>query len=321
MRLSLTLLFASTMGCGLTLDFDPPEVDGGRRDASRPDTSRADTERADSMGNADARDRRDVSGDTHRVVTDCMSALEAMVPDGTPCDFVATCSLGRCLPKLSCEGGALFRRDDACTWTRCEDFVEMGGDVGDECGGMFDTCRTETMDCCHFEYACEGRRVTARTLCDPECELPVCPDYGGLGTVCTTSAACRPDESCVPTHVPPGCGTCLPVEGCLDDEGCSLGQVCVPSGPCSCDPKHCVSACAADAECPDTFTCQTGRCEPIPCDDPSYDCPMNFRCDPASRDNHGCQRLECEISADCDCGSCLGTTCSSGPARCRPIAL
>lgn len=140
-------------------------------------------------------------------------------------------------------------------------------------------------------------------------------------TLCLRDSDCMfSGGDCRPDGPSPGCGMCQEVGNrCEDDSGCPDGSVCVaykPQVSCYCGglALRCEEGCAT-AGCGDGYTCaDDGRCEEISCAD-GYTCPVNTVCG-SNLNDHGCTRLPCKSSADCECGACFFGECADRPGVC-----
>lgn len=211
MRLSFPLCFALLAGCGLTLDFDPPEgsADGGRRDGG--------SDAAHDGGERDARVDADGgmnSGDANPDVEppECRGSEE--------CEPPAVCVGGRCV-RAECGDGdldALEECDDGnledgdgcdadCTWTCAADR---------ECGPRIGCIAAICLD-----HRCVPQNTNG-TRCGDVASEAVCAD--GVCSTCGNEVL-DPDEECDATS---GCGTdcrflCATNLDCDPCERCVLG--------------------------------------------------------------------------------------------------
>ncbi len=157
-----------------------------------------------------------------------------------------------------------------------------------------------------------------------------CPDYLPPPPVfppCSDARAC--DEICFPPGAA-NCGVCTG-DTCVSDSECAEGDFCVDIlALCACSGTGVVTGClpdCGDAPCPsDEYECVTrpggSACVLARCTTGSYECGFNQVCDAddGSADVHGCVRRLCATDADCECGSCIGSRCYSGPGTCQPPA-
>jgi hypothetical protein len=135
--------------------------------------------------------------------------------------------------------------------------------------------------------------------------------YGYCPGFEATADACRVNEDCECGSCNLGsiCGGAGCASECGSDDDCADGWC--STGCCS----FCVAACPANP-CAAGLRCDeaTGRCNPIPCDDPEgAECATNTRCTDGA-----CQRLTCATNADCDCGTCAQGRCYDRPGQCCP---
>ncbi len=269
-------------------------------------------------------------GDAADVIRDCSRAVGA--PAGTPCDFADTCAGGftECGPPITtvCREGRVMHLSTICSRALprdCSEYLAWGV-PGDFCiESDFTGCVLETDRCCARSISCVGSAIVDVEACG-DCE-GWCAGYAPPPPhepACTSSASCGEGTVCVPSGTPPGCGACreLPHE-CDADAECEDGVcVTIPADSCTCggvagsvcepDCRLRDGACDADSVCT-----ASGRCEARSCH-AGWECPANTRCDlMVDRDAHGCGRVLCSTSADCDCGVCLDGACHDGPGSCR----
>lgn len=221
------LLGVVLSGCGLALDYDPPEPRAGGFDAGKP---------------PDASRPRDAAMPECTVASDCPA-------DGDVCNGVETCVEGRCvsISPLECDDGigctddhcdpaegclhgavdeACPNLDGAdCTDERCDPatgcYVEIPPDACDD--GI--DC---TLDVCDASFGAEACR---HTVIDGFCGDAVCdPARGCVGTMCAEAADC-PVRAC---QEPARCvaGRCESV-ALADGTPCDDGNPCSPSSACS----------------------------------------------------------------------------------------
>lgn len=230
------IVVALCSGCGLTLDFEPDDVDAGTDGG--PSDARVDSAAADTGS--------DASGDA-----------------GCPCDAPLTChpdgGCGEPCDRVVCRPGWECSDDDVCV----EPCATAGCDGDDVCldDVMCGPCRNNSD--CGPERICEESRCilpscTMPSDCEPdagECERWNCTEGEctypprPLGVPCADGRSeCDGDGECLP-H----CG-----DGEIDlrSEACDTG----PEGGDGCT-ASCEIGCVNDSDCFDPESCRTGECD------------------------------------------------------------
>jgi hypothetical protein len=325
----------SGTGCGLTLDYDPPDpvgIDGGRRDGG-------------------VRDGGDGA------MPECET--DEQCDDGNVCDGIEQCVAGRC------EGGAGPRcgdgidctddgcdpttgcfavprdercRDDGLTCTvercdptggcvselrheLCDDGIPCTDDICDPLSRS--GCRHEPRDAlcglarCDVELGCVGIECESDASCalgpcdesaacvDGRCERVVRPD----GHACDDGNPCTPTSECSggtcrgrATTLCPGraCWRCNPAGG-----GCDGSLIASAGTPCS-DENLCTEGdqCTATGECGSTVirACPSiGPCRDSVCNPSTGLCTSTIRTGPCDDSNR------CTTGDVCERGTCVGT--------------
>jgi hypothetical protein len=132
---------------------------------------------------------------------------------------------------------------------------------------------------CHDQADCNDAQ---------SCGVPVDPVTCGTGATCggDEDPACPTGWTCGP---PCDCGGAGCFQSCLapcSEVGCALGYTCQPDGICT------ITTCGDAADCPDTFDCSGGSCEP----------------------------KQCTSDANCGPGYCVRGRCSPEPGVCAEIS-
>lgn len=305
-------LCLGAVGCGLTLDYDPPSDAGADApfDAPRLDAP-APFDASDACGGCP-------EGSVCRAAV-CRAVCDAETPCGDT-DACEACIDGACVPTdLTCEGGS------ACLAGACDPATD---------GCVFE-------DTCPAGMACSaGTCVPGTCGLDSDCDAIV----GGCGFVCEAG-------TCVP-RVPPVCppifaASCEVIDPCtcegtgavdaslcgsedVCDEGTFLCVECVGDGDCfaagrapRCDPRtHTCVECVHDGDCSAGERCEVGTRTCVGCVE-NGDCDFPTpACDLLS---HAC--VECLRQTDCDGGevcdpstrSCVGCLDDSSCAGATPI--
>lgn len=199
-------------------------------------------------------------------------------------------------------------------------------------------CATD-VDC----SARAGGKCDTYTQACPRCNGHVCryPPPPCTPTNCGAGARCRADGTCelLPCNEGGACGqsfACDPTSPQADTRGCrpipcDSGTTCPTGTRCNlastrADAFGCeVTRCDQGYACPADARCRVGSsradahgCELIPCDD-GFACPSNTRCTatPPPSSSHGCTPITCKAESDCDCGYCIGGSCSAVPGTCQ----
>ncbi len=283
--LALSVLLA---GCGLTLDYYPPDpqpgIDGGRMDAGRADAAGADGGLPDG-GDEDA-----------GPPLDCLEDVDC--DDLDACTGLERCVEGACVPgePIACPDDDVCDGVDACVDGECVSGPAM-------------TCPMDANPCNGIE------------ICDPAIGCTALPPVPCDDGIDCTRDTCDPFEGCLheadATLCPPGPGRrCDPVRGGCQYDVCDA-STCVPTG---CVDAHCEEGvCMYTALCAlGTTTCCAGTCAPLGCSD-GNPCTTDS-CDPAA----GCVHTPisgtvtaCDDGNPCTIGdTCRGDgTCGSGPLR------
>jgi hypothetical protein len=267
-RLAVVALGLCSLGCGLVLDLDPPDVrpDAGRMDASAADAGR---EEEDAGREEDA-------------------GCGVCPDDGNPCTL-EHCVEGACTStnaELECDLDG-----DACTQDRCVDGTcSPNGDVtcpqGQHCeagacacdvGGLRpcgDQCITDRVGTC-----CEDSECAPPTVCTGAGGFCACPSGQRLCedrcidafTGCCTSSDCGSERFCVDDRCvcPPDTIDCGGVSCAPSETFCEPGETLANDCGSICLVKQCNDACQAEcvlgpaATCPfavSTSFCNAGRC-------------------------------------------------------------
>ena len=250
-------------------------------------------------------------GATERCETASGECVEAV-----PCEDSSTCSTGEtcdtcagvCRPST---GGAVCQRDE-----NCPGFDDYCDTCLGECQPKRELCAPCTADiqCGEDRDLCLNYASGSRA-CGVACggDLPSCP----AGYACDTEAGqctpltgdcgavrqCEDDAECPGVQICSATGLCVP--GCIADEACTAGNVCVGA--------RCVPPCTSDSDCADGQTCEDGRCKvPGGCTT-SREClePETY-CDRAlGMCVDGCQiDDDClDAAKECAAGSCVPRGC------------
>jgi len=188
-----------------------------------------------------------------------------------------------------------------------------------------------------------GGTCDAYTASCPKCNGHICryPPPPCMPNSCNVGERCRSDGACEPIPCNQG-GTCDPTFTCnptspkADRRGCApipcdSGYTCPVGTRCNlastrADAYGCeATPCDQGYACPTGSRCRVGSaradthgCELTPCDD-GFTCPENSRCtaSPAPVYSHGCTPLTCKSESECDCGYCIGGSCSAAPGTCQ----
>ncbi len=324
---SVSLLWcalATSAGCALTLDYDPPAADtGARMDGGQLDVGPVECAPGDACD------------------------------DGLACT-VDTCASGICQHAVTCaEGDCIARRGGVCQRACAGD-----ADCDDGVGCTDDTCSPLDGHCEHTS-SCDASRplclptgACVPTTCasDEDCDdTDACNGHercvdgtcrGGAPVVCPAS----PTDACAPLACDPRLGQCVRTPDdarCNDGVDCTV-DVCVGgNGDFACentpddlacdDGSQCTtevcdasSGCVvSQVECNATASCITGgSCNPSTgaCDY-TFSCAAGQVCTPS-----GCQVASCENDAQClslvdptGCTfHCVSGTCVPG-AHCAPF--
>lgn len=269
------------------------------------------------------------------------------IPDGVDpageCAGTGTCA-GTCSGARACRFPG---SSTPCGSTSCG-----GGAVtGTLCDGK-GGCVPGSLAAC-APYACAGGACRSSCTGDGDCAPAAYCDGGACkarkpaGTACTApgecgSGFCRDGVCCLAgcagicqsCNLPGSAGTCLPVEGADDPDGCTAITTCDGAGACK---KAAGQGCAAAADCAsgfcaDGFCCAAacgacrrcnvtpGTCTPIAAGtDPDGDCGA-YTCDGAGSCFAGCGgacSASCKPSFACVGGACLtakpaGAICAGG---------
>jgi hypothetical protein len=139
--------------------------------------------------------------------------------------------------------------------------------------------------------------------------------------VATLGEQCHADEECEPGTFCHEAGVC--VQGCERDDQCAEGERCSASRCILdttdvCDPEcgdgercvqgQCVPECEQMVDCPTSFTCVSGRCEPAECAE-DVDCAGRAICQEGL-----CRSVACLENADCaDDSICADHECMVVP--------
>lgn len=197
----------------------------------------------------------------------------------------------------------------------------------------YTTCHT-TSDCPDDWQYCDvdpdpgcGIQQVATMTCahDADCGAAfVCQDYDltgpcvdpsqSHGTMCTewcTPGTCEPDRTCAP-------GGHCELTACTQGWACAVGEVCevgqAGADLHGCAPQPCSEGydCGAGvASCaPGSAEADAHGCVPTSCAS-GYACGANQRCNPPYGDAHHCEKLACQLDADCDCGACVEQRCEA----------
>lgn len=315
-RAALVLLSFVAGGCGLTLDYDPPDdagIDANLQGLDAP------LQRLDASEDAGCSCPR---GEVCDVAGNCV-AVPCVDPNldcaGLPppaCGGGYACVDGRCAAPSppSCPAPQCGSFDACCVGTP---------DDGDCVDG--DVCDPSTLSCvgCLADPDCAmGCDTTAqRCMCagDADCASPRALCVGGLCEGCTTDTDCMARTTpycdletggcvaCDATRLCPDGATC--VEGdcvaCLGDSDCARGEFC--------ELATCVE-CTSDRPCLFGF-CEAGRCVVAPIDPVPEICGNGVDDDGDGGVDDGCGScdvglLRCDVRTVCD--ACTGSP--AGPA-------
>lgn len=237
------------------------------------------------------------------------------------------------------------------------------------------TCEVGSYDVCDYECedAPDGRGDCAATECETQaytyCQRAACEtdaDCGGTmvchtltATTCQGSAACAPDEDCMPPE-PADCTTeeykqCTPRSElpCETASDCGEGYDCVEAVSCSCsgmasggsaEPGTTTGAGMAGGSMPSVTPTDTAptpgastAAPPVPADGeplPADALPPDCSCSPSGTNYCQLQEIPCEADSDCpadfNCVASPGTCwedsegnsgCSEGSSMCYPEAV
>lgn len=347
-RFTFSLVAAALLGgCGLSLDFDPPEDARVGMDAALGDGGSAE---CDADGDCD--DGRLCNGAERCEGGRCTSGAPPRCDDGVDCTDDACdeatagcvftprseacpsagCAEGYCDADLGCQ---LVPRDEACgDGVACT--VDLCG-VDGECFALPD------------DTLCASTEVCGETGCGPppsctsnlDCDAPPVCKRGGRceDGVCVyedadADARCASGDPCAPAYCDGGrceryprldCGpvnlrSCTAMECGADASGAPIcvprtrdGESCV--GPDACSPGTCDGAtCMAPPTCVATNVCETASCVGGICMRSPTVCPMGSTCN-TSTGGCGCAagRADCDGDGACECdrtsGWCDGSTC------------
>ena len=156
---------------------------------------------------------------------------------------------------------------------------------------------------------CSGEPDSAET-CQPPCtDGQIC-----LGLVCQVPP-CRFDDDC------PASQRCRIDDGnrlgdCIDIE-CSTDANCRDTFVCNTATSRCMEPCTSDASCPAGYQCYNGHCDELPpeCEN-DYDCNNQKICDPYKQCIRGEPCDPDNETADLECGQ--GRMCGDELRRCIP---
>ena len=337
-------------GCGLGLDFDPPDPDAGAGfDAAGFDAGDAQVARECEVP-SDCDDGDPCTGPASCEAGRCVVGPTRDCDDGDPCNGFESCEGGECVtaPVSSCEddGDPCNGREECVPFMGCTSVEPLRCDDGVAC--TIDSCGLD--GCNHFadDTMCA---LAAGGACDPvlDCQYPSC--VVGVTCIAAECGTARCDgDTCVPDRLcdaGEGCcaGACVAM-GCDDGDPCTA-DTCGPSGclhtpissaaggcsdgdPCTtgdhCDVGACVSVgrrpCSDLDPCTaDSCNSSTALCEHRPLS-PTESCGRNALCDTVGACVCVGGFRDCTGDGNCDCvGSCTGgvcgvtsTDCITGPA-------
>lgn len=314
---AFSIALASSSGCALTLDYDPPTSDGGvGMDGARADVG-------------------PVSCTSDPGCDDALACTIDACANGV-CQHTSTCPAGTDCVERS---GGVCRR--ACAGD---------GDCDDGIACTDDSCNLADGHCEHASTCdaskprCLGTGACVPTSCDADVD---CDDEDAcnghercIGGACEggTPVTCDPTPTgdCAPLACDPRVGTCVPTPDaglCDDHVGCTA-DACVDS-----DGQWTCRNAPDDRQCDDGSSCTTDVCDsnagcsntPVPCDatapcitsaacdESTGACTYAFSC-PAGQvcTGSGCQGIPCASTDECasipdptGCGfTCQGTRCA-----------
>lgn len=283
------VISAATAGCGLTLDYDPADIDGG---------SQADLD----AGTVDGGSREPCSGDS-----ECL--------DDVFCNGEEHCVEGFCEA-----GSPPCAAPAACTTTSCDETartcegVPVACPSGQICNPETSVCQnapscTIDSDCPNDDIQCNGSLVCRMGSCVPSEVTAACEDLDGIACTVPTCTI----DGCVELGVDAMCGDPVP-DDCMVPHCSGDGCILVPSDA-ACDDGH---ACTVDVCAPSTEPGSPGLCRHVPtsdatvCDD-GAECTTDA-CNPLAllHDGNGCTHEPnddaCSTGTLLQCGSgvCVG---------------
>ncbi|MFO0683215.1 MAG: hypothetical protein U0234_14250 [Sandaracinus sp.] len=330
----LVLALGASAGCALTLDYDPPEIDGGlvAMDAGRVDVGPVQCAASDTCDDRlDCTVDQCVGGTCEHVSrcptgTDCIErsggvCRRACVGDGD-CDDGIECTVDSCNPSdghcehtSSCDSGKPRCLDTgACVPTSCS--TDDDCDDANECNGH-ERC---------VDGSCEAGAPPPP--CDPspigQCGVLACDPRLGECVPTADQARCDDQVDCTNDACLAAGGdfTCSNVadDGNCDDGNQCTDDVCDANSGCAQTPVEC----NASAPCITSGTCDatSGACEY------TYDCLPGQVCTPG-----GCRADACDTSTDCQslvdpsgcsfqcvAGHCVPRTlCAEGTGQCGVV--
>lgn len=309
-----TMAFVSA-GCGLTLDYDPPEDAGIDAPGLDAPVQRLDAPALDAGCNCPAGEVCDLEGIC--VVVSCVDAnVDCAGLPPPACGGGYECVDGRCAAPSppSCATPECGTFDGCCVGTPNDD------DCVDD-----DVCDPSTLLCvgCLADPDCAmGCDTTAqRCICanDSDCASPRGLCIGGLCEACTSDGDCtgRAAPYC---NVDTGsCIACDATHMCRAGLTCNEGRCvdCMGDGDCArgefCDMNRCIE-CNLDQPCT-LGTCEAGRCVVGPTNPVPEICGNGFDDDGDGAVDDGCAPcvvglLRCDVQSVCE--SCVGPV--TGPA-------
>lgn len=320
-------------GCGLALDYDPPDPQPGSMDAATSDGGTGEIDAAapdagppvDCTSDADCDDGDACDGvetcDDEAHV--CKPGEPIACPDDDVCDGVDHCVAGECVAATPI---ACPMDDDPCNGVeRCDPVLGCTRSRPIDCDDGVDC----TVDLCTPDGTCD--HVPSDVACDAApggrceadgCQYDTCDSTTCVSTGCV-DATCADERTCVRTSLcdfAPFCcaGTCV-LPGCDDgnpctEDGCDAVLGCVHrplTGDACDDGDRCTTGDRCSAE---------GRCVPGPPRDCSDGDPCTSdRCDPMV----GCTRTSAPDGTVCNDGNAcsLGDRCEGGRCVAGPLTL
>lgn len=338
MRRFALCLALGLSGCGLSLDFDPPDdarvgMDAGRLDGGRADCARDEDCDDDQVCNGQERCEAGacVSGaaptcddGVECTADECVEGVGCVrTPDHDRCAALG-CLAGFCDPAFGCD---LVAPDDICSdGVACTD---------DRCTGDGECLHLPDDERCPADQVCRDDGCGPPPSCasDADCgSPPICKDGGRCeGGRCRydnafEDARCASGDPCVRATCDEGrCELAPPVDcGAPDPSLCTRSEcateasgdiLCLTvdrdgepcAGPDACSPGMCDgSTCDSTSTCTAADACETASCQPDgTCIVARRICPMvGQRCDPATGDcvaNCAPGMADCDGDGGCEC--------------------
>lgn len=324
-------------GCGLGLDFDPPDPDAGGFgfDAGRLDAGVG----QECVVPADCDDSDPCTGPASCEAGRCVAGLARDCDDGDPCNGLEACVGGACVtaPAAACEddGDPCNGREECVPFRGCVSVAPPSCDDGVAC--TFDSCGP---DGCQHRIDNTSCMAAPGGVCDPilDCQYPTCVEgvtcvAGPCGTAhcdgdtCVPATVCDPDERCC-------AGACVPM-GCDDGDPCTADS-CGATGCLHAPITSTTVACSDGDPCTSGDHCMAGVCTSVgrrlcndldPCTSDSCDsstgmcahrplaaadlCARHAHCGASGVCSCDIGFDDCTGDGNCDCvGLCVGGVCT-----------